>query len=342
MGRRPTNRLSISLSLALMAALVVVLTFGAALIGPFAITPAEVFDALLRKLNGGVEPAAAQIDTVLFAVRLPRIAAALLVGAALAAAGAVYQGLFRNPLVSPDILGVSAGAGLGAVLGIFLSMPVVAIQALAFAGGLGTVALVYLVATAVRGHEPTLVLVLSGVVLGALAGACISLLKILADPYDQLPAITFWLLGSLASVRTGDVWAAMPAVLIGLVPLVLLRWRMNLMALGDEEAAALGVDPRLLRVLFVAAATLMTASVVAISGIIGWVGLVIPHIARLLVGPNFDRLLPTAMLLGAGYMLLVDTLARTLAETETPLGVLTAFIGAPVFVWLLATGRRSW
>ncbi len=342
MGRRPTNRLSISLSLALMAALVVVLTFGAALIGPFAITPAEVFDALLRRLSGGVEPAAAQIDTVLFAVRLPRIAAALLVGAALAAAGAVYQGLFRNPLVSPDILGVSAGAGLGAVLGIFLSMPVVAIQALAFAGGLGTVALVYLVATAVRGHEPTLVLVLSGVVLGALAGACISLLKILADPYDQLPAITFWLLGSLASVRTGDVWAAMPAVLMGLVPLVLLRWRMNLMALGDEEAAALGVDPRLLRVLFVAAATLMTASVVAISGIIGWVGLVIPHIARLLVGPNFDRLLPTAMLLGAGYMLLVDTLARTLAETETPLGVLTAFIGAPVFVWLLATGRRSW
>ncbi len=342
MGRWATGRLSTPVSLALLAALVVVLTCGAVLIGPFAVTPNQVVDALGRKLTGSIDPASAPIDTVLFAVRMPRIAAALLVGAALAAAGAVYQGLFRNPLVSPDILGVSAGAGLGAVLGIFLSLPVVAIQGLAFIGGLATVALVYVVATAVRGHEPTLVLVLSGVVLGALAGACISLLKILADPYDQLPAITFWLLGSLASVRSSDVFAAVPAVLVGLVPLVLLRWRMNLMALGDEEAAALGVDPRRLRVLFVAAATLMTASVVAIAGIIGWVGLVIPHIARLLIGPNFDRLLPAAMLLGAGYMLLVDTLARTLAETETPLGVLTAFIGAPVFVWLLATGRRSW
>jgi iron complex transport system permease protein len=202
--------------------------------------------------------------------------------------------------------------------------------------------LVYAVATAVRGHEPTLVLVLAGVVLGALAGACISLLKILADPYDQLPAITFWLLGSLASIQPEDVMTAAPAVLLGLVPLVLLRWRMNLMALGDEEAAALGIDPKRLRTLFVAAATLMTASVVAISGVIGWVGLVMPHIARLVVGPNFNRLLPASMLMGAGYLLLVDTLARTMAETETPLGILTAFVGAPVFIWLLATGRRGW
>jgi len=279
---------------------------------------------------------------VLFAVRLPRIAAALLVGAALSAAGAVYQGLFRNPLVSPGILGVSTGAGLGAATGIFLSLPVVAIQGLAFATGLATVALVYGVATAVRGHEPTLVLVLAGVVIGALAGACISLLKILADPYDQLPAITFWLLGSLASIRPGDVGTAAPAVLLSLVPLVLLRWRMNLMSLGDEEAAALGVDPSRLRVVFIAAATLMTASVVAISGVIGWVGLVMPHIARLLVGPNFNRLLPASMLMGAGYLLLVDTLARTMATTETPLGILTAFVGAPVFIWLLASGRRAW
>ena len=168
------------------------------------------------------------------------------------------------------------------------------------------------------------------------------IVKILADPYDQLPAITFWLLGSLASIQPSDVAAAAPAVLLSLVPLVLLRWRMNLMSLGDEEAAALGVDPRRLRVLFIAAATLMTASVVAISGVVGWVGLVIPHIARLLVGPNFDRLLPASMLMGAGYLLLVDTLARTMAATETPLGILTAFVGAPVFIWLLATGRRGW
>ncbi len=325
----------------LLAIALAALSLGAILIGPYPITISQFADAVTSLLSGNTTPLQ-QSDVVLFSIRLPRVTTALLVGAALSAAGAVYQGLFKNPLVSPDILGVSAGAGLGAVFGIFLSLPVIAIQGLAFIGGAVTVTLVYLVATAVRNHEPTLVLVLSGVVFGSLAGACISLLKILADPYDQLPAITFWLLGSLASVRSSDLTSALPAVLIGLVPLVLLRWRMNLMALGDEEAATLGIDPRRLRLLFVAAATLMTASVVAISGVIGWVGLVIPHIARLVVGPNFNRLLPAAMLMGAGYLLIVDTIARTLAETEIPLGVLTAFVGAPVFVWLLATGRRSW
>ena len=313
----------------------------AAVIGPYETTPGEVLAALARRF-GLADAAPGPIDTVLFSIRLPRILAALLVGAALAAAGAVYQGLFRNPLVSPDILGVSAGAGLGAALGIFLSLPVVAIQGLAFGFGLGTVALVYLVATAVRGHDPALVLVLAGVVLGALAGACLSLVKILADPYDQLPAITFWLLGSLASVRPEDIWASLPMVLISLVPVVLLRWRMNVMSLGDEEAAALGSDPRRLRLVFVIAATMMTAAVVAIAGIVGWVGLVIPHIARLLVGPNFNRLLPVAMIAGGGYLLLIDLLARTIAATETPLGVLTAIVGAPVFIWLLASGRRGW
>ena len=336
------GRLKPGLALGMLALVVAITTAVAAIVGPYPLTAGDIVAALLRRLGGNPEPALGQIDTVLFSVRLPRIGAALLVGAALSAAGAVYQGLFRNPLVSPDILGVSTGAGLGAAAGIFFSLPVIAIQGMAFATGLGTVALVYAVATAVRGHEPTLVLVLSGVVIGALAGACISLVKILADPYDQLPAITFWLLGSLASIQPADVAAAAPAVLLSLVPMVLLRWRMNVLSLGDEEAAALGVDPRRLRVLFIAAATLMTASVVAISGVIGWVGLVIPHIARLLVGPNFNRLLPASMLLGAGYLLVVDTLARTMAATETPLGILTAFLGAPVFIWLLATGRRGW
>ena len=279
---------------------------------------------------------------MLFGVRLPRIGAALLVGAALAGAGAAYQNLFRNPLVSPDILGVSAGAGLGAVLGIFLSLPVPGIQLLAFAGGIATVSLVYLVAAAVRGREPVLVLVLAGVVVGALAGSIISLLKVLADPYDQLPAITFWLLGSLAGTTTADLAGALPAVLLGLVPLVLLRWRIDVLSLGDEEARALGVEAGRLRRLVVAAATLMTASVVAISGQIGWVGLIVPHVARILVGPGFARLLPTAMLLGAAYLLAVDTLARSLGTVETPLGILTALIGAPFFLWLLARGRTGW
>jgi iron complex transport system permease protein len=268
--------------------------------------------------------------------------AAALVGGALAAAGAAYQGLFRNPLVSPDILGVSTGAGLGAVLGIFLSLPVFAIQLLAFIVGLATVALVYTITACVRGRDTILALVLAGVVVGSLAGACISLIKILADPYDQLPAMTFWLLGSLASLRNADLAVAAPLVLIGLVPLMLLRWRINVLSLGDEEAKALGINVEALRAVVVVAATLMTASVVAVSGVIGWIGLVMPHLARMIVGPNFDRLLPTSMLMGASYLLLVDTFARTMARIEVPLGILTALLGAPFFLWLLARGREGW
>src|SRR5262245_29716353 len=317
-----------------------VLVITAALIGAYPLSPGDIVQALARRLAGA--PSQGQIDTVLFEVRLPRVFAAVIVGAALAAAGAAYQSLFRNPLVSPDILGVSTGAGLGAVIGIFLSLPVAGIQLVAFLMGLATVGLVYSIASVVHGREPLLVLVLAGVVVGALAGAAISLLKILADPYDQLPAIVFWLLGSLSAIRKGEVWSATPLVVAALVPLVLLRWRINVLSLGDEEAKALGVEAGRLRLLVVAAATLMTASVVAISGVIGWLGLVIPHVARMLVGPSFDRLLPTAMLLGGSYLLLVDTLARTMARIEVPIGILTAFIGAPFFLWLLARGRDGW
>jgi iron complex transport system permease protein len=293
------------------------------------------------KLWAGLPPATAE-ERVLLSIRGPRVLAGLIVGASLAAAGVVYQGLFRNPLVSPDVLGVSAGAGLGAVIGIFLSLPVVLIQAFAFAGGLATVALVYAIAAAAQGRDPTLVLVLGGVVVGALAGAAISLLKILADPYDQLPAITFWLLGSLSSVRGPEVTNILPAVTVGLLPLALLRWRMNVLSLGDEEAKSLGLEAGRLRALVIAAATLITASVVAISGVIGWVGLVIPHVARMLVGPNFERLLPASMLMGAAYLVLVDTLARSLARIEVPIGILTAVVGAPFFLWLLWRGRHGW
>jgi iron complex transport system permease protein len=309
-------------------------------IGPFPLHASDVRHAMAGWV--GLETGGATPGEIVFTrVRLPRVAAAALVGAALAGAGTAYQTLFRNPLVSPDILGVAAGAGLGAVLGILLSLPVMGIQALAFVFGLATVALVYLIAAALRGHESTLVLVLSGVVVGALAGACISLVKILADPYDQLPAITFWLLGSLAGVKLNDLAVVAPLVLIGVVPLVLLRWRIGVLSFGDDEARALGVDVSRLRPLVIAAATLMTASVVAISGVIGWVGLMIPHIARMLVGPNFDRLLPAAMLLGASFMLIVDALGRSLGRVETPLGILTAVLGAPFFLWLLARGRKT-
>jgi iron complex transport system permease protein len=204
------------------------------------------------------------------------------------------------------------------------------------------VVVVYLIGAAMRGRDPILVLVLAGVAMGTLLGSAISLVKVFADPYNQLPAITFWLLGSLTSITLPDLRSVLPAILVGLLPLYLLRWRMNLMTLGDEEARALGVETRTLRIVFIAAATLITSAAVSVSGIIGWIGLIIPHVARLIAGPEFSRLLPAAMLLGAGYLLAVDTLARTMAAIEVPIGILTAFIGAPFFLWLLATARRGW
>lgn len=344
MGRRKSPTVSIpsatrplaSLSLAsILAVVLVVMSFVALMIGPYPLTPGQTLEALFGQGN-------AQAEIVVWNIRLPRILAALLVGGALAASGACYQALFRNPLVSPDILGVSAGAGLGAVTGIFLSLPVALIQLSAFAGGLASVALVMLVAASIRNADRTLSLVLTGIVIGALAGAATSLLKVLADPYDQLPAITFWLLGSLATITAGDVLPAVPAIGIGLLPLFLLCWQVNVLSLGDEEARSLGVDTRKTRLIVIAAATLVTASATAIAGVIGWVGLVIPHIARMVTGPSFGRLLPVSLILGAGYLLLVDTLARTVAATEIPLGILTAVIGAPFFVWLLARGRSGW
>jgi iron complex transport system permease protein len=310
--------------------------------GPFPLTVDDVVRATRRLATGDDIGPTASGEIVFMRVRLPRVAAAILVGAALSGAGATYQTLFRNPLVSPDILGVSTGAGLGAVLGILMTLSVLGIEALAFAGGVATVLLVYLISSSLRGHDRTLVLVLSGVVIGALAGACISLVKILADPYDQLPAITFWLLGSLAGVKLADLAVTAPLVLIGVVPLVMERWKIGVLSLGDDEARSLGVDVGRLRAVVIGGATLMTAAVVAISGVIGWIGLMMPHIARMMVGPNFNRLLPASMLLGAAFLLVVDTIARSLGRVETPIGILTAVLGAPFFLWLLARGRRTW
>jgi iron complex transport system permease protein len=326
----------------LASVLVLGIVLGALSLGKYPLGIGDVLAGLWGALRGSeLEPGVEQ--QVIFQVRLPRVAAGLLVGAALAMAGATYQGMFRNPLVSPDILGVSSGAGFGAVLAIFLALPAFAIQISSFVGGLVAVAVVYSIARAVRSvHEEVLVLVLAGIIIGTLFGAGVSLLTYLADPYDQLPAITFWLLGSLAATRPEDLWAALPSLLLGLIPLVLLRWRVNLMSLGDEEAQALGVDTRMVRLALIVSATLMSAAAVSLAGMVGWVGLVVPHLARMLVGPNYSRLLPASMLLGAGYLLLVDTLARTAAEIEIPLGVLNAVVGAPFFLWLLARSRRSW
>ena len=311
-------------------------------VGRFPVSVGDLMAATVGKLLGSGRELPANVETVIYQVRGPRVLAALVVGAALAAAGAAYQGMFRNPLVSPDILGVSSGAALGAALAIFLSWDLIGIQVLAFAGGLMAVAMVYGIGASLRGRDPLLTLILAGVVIGTLLGSCVALLKYLADPYNQLPAITFWLLGSLASTNPSDLKVVVPTVLVGLVPLALLRWRMNLLTLPDDEARALGVDTAKLRLAVVCAATLMTAASVAISGIIGWIGLLIPHAARMLVGPGFARMLPMTMILGAGFMLGVDTLARTMATIEVPPGVLTAVLGTPMFLWLLAKSKRAW
>ena len=228
------------------------------------------------------------------------------------------------------------------MLGILLGLPVAAVQGLAFAGGLLAVAAVALLARAVRGQgDPALVLVLAGVAFGALMGACISLLKVLADPYNQLPAITFWLLGTLSAATRGDILAAALPALAGLALLGLLRWRLNLLTLGEDEARALGANTAALRAAAIAGATLATASVTALAGAVGWIGLVVPHAARLLGGPDLRRLLPLSMLLGAAFLLAVDTLARSAGRLEVPLGVLTAALGTPLFLWLLARAGRA-
>jgi iron complex transport system permease protein len=311
-------------------------------VGRYPVSVGELFNVLGARLTGrpsGVAPAA---ENVILLVRGPRVLAAVLVGAALAVAGTAFQGLFRNPLVSPDILGASTGAALGAVLGIYFSLGVVAIEGLAFVGGLVAVGAVYGIGSLLNSRDPILVLVLTGVVVGALLGAAVGLVKYLADPYNQLPAMTFWLLGSLAATTLADLLPLAGPVVLGTVVLVALRWRMNVMSLPEEEARALGVATGPLRIAIVTAATLVTAASVATSGVIGWVGLVVPHLARALVGPDFAKLLPTSALLGGGYLLFIDTLARTAAPVEIPLGILTAAIGTPFFIWLLAGMQRTW
>jgi iron complex transport system permease protein len=311
-------------------------------VGRYPVTPSDLVEILVSRLSGRATAVPPAVENVVLLVRGPRVVAAVLVGAALAVAGTAFQGLFRNPLVSPDILGASSGAALGAVLGIYFSLDVIGIEGLAFVGGLIAVAAVYLIGSLLHSRDPILVLVLTGVVVGALLGAGVGLVKYLADPYNQLPAMTFWLLGSLAATTVSDLMPLTAPVALGTIVLIALRWRLNVMSLTEDEARTLGLAVGPLRIAVVAAATLVTSASVATSGVIGWVGLVVPHLARALVGPDFHRLIPTAALLGGGYLLFIDTLARTVAPVEIPLGILTAVIGTPFFIWLLAGMQRTW
>lgn len=287
--------------------LLVVLMILAMLVGKVPLSLSELWQAFMGLWTNSE---ATDAEFVLWHIRWPRILTVICVGAALSVAGATYQGMFKNPLVSPDILGVSVGSGLGAVIAIFLEYSMVGIQLLAFIGGLLTVFLVYLVSRLVRRLDPVLALVLSGIAVASLLGALISLFKLLADPYSQLTTMTFWMMGSLTMATLEDLAIIVPLILIGLIPLYLLRWRMNLLSLEDEEAKALGVNIICLRIIFILAATLMTSAAVSMAGIIGWIGLVVPHIAR------------------------------TLFPIEMPISIITAFVGAPFFMGLLIKGGQ--
>ncbi len=277
--------------------------------------------------------------SVVINIRLPRILAALLVGAALSTAGAAYQGMFQNPLVSPDILGASAGAGFGACLAIYLSLGSGMVTILAFAGGLIAVLVAYVVSRLTKGSA-TLSMVLAGILVGSLFSASTSYIKLVADTNEQLPAITYWLMGSLAGATMNDVIFAGIIIILGTLPIFLLRWRMNVLTLGEDEAKSMGVNTNRLRFVVIVCATLITAVAVSISGIIGWVGLVIPHFCRMLFGYDYRRIIPAAIIMGGGFLLLVDDVSRTIATTEVPIGILTAFIGAPIFAYLLMMGGK--
>lgn len=276
-------------------------------------------------------------QAIVMNIRLPRILAAVLIGAALSVAGASYQGMFRNPMVSPDLLGASTGAGFGAALAILLGFSYTGITLSSFIFGLSAVLLAYIVSKASR-IQTTLAMVLAGVMVSSLFSAGTSFIKLVADTDSQLPAITYWLMGSLSSIKAKDVEFAAIPVLLGLVPIVLLRWRINLLTVSEAEAKSMGIETGKLRLLVIICATLMTSAAISISGMIGWVGLAVPHFCRLIFGQDYRRLIPSSALMGALFLLLTDNIARTVATSEIPLGILTAFIGAPVFLYLIITG----
>ncbi|WP_211289877.1 putative ABC transporter permease protein [Sporomusa silvacetica DSM 10669] len=333
-----------AITLLLLPVLLVAVFFVSFVIGSYPISIETVFAIIAGKFISLPHYWTNDMETVVFKIRLPRIIAALLVGAALATSGAAYQGMFKNPMVSPGILGVSAGASLGAALAILLSYSNVGIQIGAFIGGMLAVTITYFISVWLgRNGDTILVMILTGIIVGILFSSFLSLIKYAADPYIKLPTITYWLMGSLASISIHDVEVASIPIVLGLAAVMLVRWNLNVMSFGEEEASALGVNTGRVRLVVILCATMMTASAVAISGMIGLVGLIVPHVARLLVGPDYKVLLPVAMLMGALFLLLVDNLARTLYSVEIPLGILTSMIGAPFFLYLLInTKKKGW
>ena len=327
-----------------LAAALVACTLLSFLFGRYPVPFSELCGILYNKFLGlfgaGIEQFWTDtMETVVWNVRLPRVLMSVLVGACLSAAGAAYQGVFQNPMAAPDVLGASAGAGFGAALAIYVGLSSVYITFAAFGMSLLTVVLVFWVSKHAKG-ERVLGLVLAGIMVSSLFQAGTSFIKLAADPTNKLPAITYWLMGSLTGMAWEDLGFVIWPMLLGLVPLFFLRWRLNVLAMGDDEARAMGVDAGRLRVWLIIAATLVTAASVSVSGMIGWVGLVIPHMVRRICGSDYRWLMPCCMLGGGTFLLIVDNISRNISTSGIPIGILTAFVGAPFFLWLI-TGRRE-
>ena len=328
------------ISIVLLIFLPIVLFFASFLIGRYPISPVDVISTMLCPIFPQLE-VSQTITTIVFEIRLPRIIAAIVVGAALAMAGAAFQSIFKNPLVSSDLLGVSNGAGFGAALAIILSGSNAVIQLFAFIFGLISVSITYLISKAYKAGG-ILILVLSGVAISAFFNALISAIKFIADPDDKLPEIVYWLMGSLASVTMEKLLMILIPIIIGFAILLALRWHMNLLAMGDEEAQSLGLNPSRVRLLIIIGCTLLTSAAVSVSGVIGWIGLVIPHMTRMIVGPDNRILIPASLSLGASFLLLIDNISRAVIAIEIPIGILTAVIGVPIFLYLLKKGYSEW
>ena len=327
--QRRRYRLLLAWMLILLFA-VVLLSF---YIGYYPLSPSQVIKAFLSRFGyeGEILP---QAVTIFWSIRLPRILSAVFIGASLSVAGSTYQGMFRNPLVSPDILGVSSGASLGAAFAILNGASNWVVQISAFAGGVTAVAATYLISRK-SAHSHTLSLVLTGSMIMSLCNAGVTMIKYVADPNDVLQQITFWLMGSLTKTDMDAFkWSAVPMV-VGLALIFIFRWQINLLTLDEEEAKSLGINIRRYRMIFIIASTLLSAASVCLGGLIGWVGLMIPHLARALVGVDYGRLIPASAMLGAGYLVLMDDLARSVLSMELPLGVVTSIMGAPFFIYLI-------
>lgn len=291
------------------------------------------FEDLIRALTGRQPPA--NVITVLFKIRLPRILVSIGAGAGLSTAGAAFQSMFANPLATPDTLGTSNGASFGAALAILLGLGTFGIQLSALLAGLLAIALVFVVSGASKKNVSILTVVLSGMVISSLFSALVSFVKFVADPNDVLPVITYWLMGSFSSINLKSLYTGLPLILIGTVILYLIRYRMNVLSLSKEESISLGINLPLIRTVIIVSSALVTASVTAMCGVISWVGLLIPHIARMLVGNDNSRVIPCSIVCGSLFLLVIDTLARTIAISEIPVSILTSMIGAPVFIALL-------